>query len=142
MRQAVKRDICLIVSSKAPVIVAEEEPEEEPVTFKENMDFEDFMKVDMTVVKVLTCEAVPKSKKLLKFTLNDGSETERQILSGIAQYYKPEELVGKTLVACTNLAPRKMMGLESCGMLLSAEKGEKLNLLILDDAIKAGAKLC
>ena len=118
------------------------EPEAEPVTFKENIDFDAFEKVDMTVVKVLECEKVKKSKKLLRFTLDDGSGTPRQILSGIAAYYQPEELVGKTLVACTNLAPRKMMGLESCGMLLSAEKDEKLNLLMLDDAIPAGAKLC
>ena len=117
-------------------------PEAEPVTFKENIDFDAFEKVDMTVVKVLECEKVKKSKKLLRFTLDDGSGTPRQILSGIAAYYQPEELVGKTLVACTNLAPRKMMGLESCGMLLSAEKDEKLNLLMLDDAIPAGAKLC
>ncbi len=118
------------------------QPEIEPVTFKENIDFDAFEKVDMTVVKVLECEKVKKSKKLLRFTLDDGSGTPRQILSGIAAYYQPEELVGKTLVACTNLAPRKMMGLESCGMLLSAEKDDKLNLLILDDAIPAGAKLC
>ena len=118
------------------------EPETEPVTFKENIDFNAFEKVDMTVVKVLECEKVKKSKKLLRFTLDDGSGTPRQILSGIAAYYQPEELVGKTLVACTNLAPRKMMGLESCGMLLSAEKDDKLNLLMLDDAIPAGAKLC
>ena len=118
------------------------EPETEPVTFKENIDFDAFEKVDMTVVKVLECEKVKKSKKLLRFSLDDGSGTPRQILSGIAAYYQPEELVGKTLVACTNLAPRKMMGLESCGMLLSAEKDDKLNLLMLDDAIPAGAKLC
>ena len=118
------------------------QPEIEPVTFKENIDFDAFEKVDMTVVKVLECEKVKKSKKLLRFTLDDGSGTPRQILSGIAAYYQPEELVGKTLVACTNLAPRKMMGLESCGMLLSAEKDDKLNLLMLDDAIPAGAKLC
>ena len=118
------------------------EPETAPVTFKENIDFDTFEKVDMTVVKVLECEKVKKSKKLLRFTLDDGSGTPRQILSGIAAYYQPEELVGKTLVACTNLAPRKMMGLESCGMLLSAEKDDKLNLLMLDDAIPAGAKLC
>ena len=119
-----------------------EEPETEPVTFKPDIAFDEFEKVDMTVVKVLECENVKKSKKLLRFTLDDGSGTPRQILSGIAQYYKPEELLGKTLVACTNLAPRKMMGLDSCGMLLSAEKDEKLTLLILDDAIPAGAKLC
>ena len=96
----------------------------------------------MAVCKVLACENVKKSNKLLKFQLDDGSGTPRQILSGIAKYYKPEELVGKTVVAVTNLPPRKMMGQESNGMLLSAEKDEKLNLLMLDDSIPAGAKLC
>ncbi len=96
----------------------------------------------MTVCKVLACENVKKSSKLLKFQLDDGSGTPRQILSGIAKYYKPEELVGKTVVAVTNLPPRKMMGQESNGMLLSAEKDEKLNLLMLSDSIPAGAKLC
>lgn len=96
----------------------------------------------MTVCKVLACENVKKSNKLLKFQLDDGSGTPRQILSGIAKYYKPEELVGKTVVAVTNLPPRKMMGQESNGMLLSAEKDEELNLLMLDDSIPAGAKLC
>ncbi len=129
-------------AAKAAAEAKPEEPREEPVTFKENINFDDFEKVDMTVVKVLECENVKKSKKLLRFTLDDGSGTPRQILSGIAQFYKAEELVGKTLVAVTNLAPRKMMGLESCGMLLSAEKGEGLNLLMLDDSIPAGAKLC
>ena len=129
-------------AAKAAAEAKPEEPQEEPVTFKENINFDDFEKVDMTVVKVLECENVKKSKKLLRFTLDDGSGTPRQILSGIAQFYKAEELVGKTLVAVTNLAPRKMMGLESCGMLLSAEKGEGLNLLMLDDCIPAGAKLC
>ncbi len=104
--------------------------------------FDDFAKVEMTVVKVLACENVKKSEKLLKFQLDDGTGKPRQILSGIAKYYKAEELVGKTLVAVTNLAPRKMMGQESCGMLLSAEKDDKLNLIMLDDAIPAGAKLC
>ena len=121
---------------------AQEAPAAPPVEFKEDITFDQFEQVDMTVVKVLACENVKKSKKLLRFTLDDGSGKPRQILSGIAAYYKPEELVGKTLVACTNLAPRKMMGLESCGMLLSAEKDEKLTLLMLDDAIPAGAKLC
>ena len=121
---------------------AKEAPVAPAVEFKDEIAFDDFEKVDMTVVKVLECENVKKSKKLLRFTLDDGSGKPRQILSGIAAYYKPEELVGKTLVACTNLAPRKMMGLESCGMLLSAEKDEKLTLLILDDSIPAGAKLC
>ena len=96
----------------------------------------------MTVCTVLACENVKKSSKLLKFQLDDGSGTPRQILSGIAKYYKPEELVGKTVVAVTNLPPRKMMGQESNGMLLSAEKDEKLNLLMLSDSIPAGAKLC
>ncbi len=104
--------------------------------------FDDFTKVEMTVVKVLACENVKKSEKLLKFQLDDGTGKPRQILSGIAKYYKAEELVGKTLVAVTNLAPRKMMGQESCGMLLSAEKDDKLNLIMVDDAIPAGAKLC
>ena len=97
-------------------------------------------------MKVKDCQPVKKSDKLLQFTLDDGSGTDRQILSGIAKFYKPEELIGKTLVAITNLPPRKMMGRESCGMLISAvhtEKGEeKLNLLMVDDAIPAGAKLC
>ena len=105
------------------------------------MDFDTFCKSDFRVVKVKACEAVPKSKKLLRFTLDDGSGTDRQILSGIAMYYKPEELVGKTLVAVTNLAPRKMMGQMSCGMLLSAERGDKLNLVMLDDKIPAGSRL-
>ena len=109
---------------------------------KAEIAFDDFLKVDMTVVKVLACENVKKSEKLLKFQLDDGTGKPRQILSGIAKYYKVEELVGKTLVAVTNLAPRKMMGQESCGMLLSAEKDDKLNLIMLDDAIPAGAKLC
>ncbi len=107
-----------------------------PVTIDE------FAKVKMKVCKVLTCENVKKSEKLLKFTLDDGSGTPRQILSGIAKYYKPEELVGKTVVACVNLPPRKMMGQESSGMIISAEKDGKLNLLMLDDAIPAGADLC
>lgn len=107
---------------------------------------DDFAKVEMTVCKVLACENVKKSEKLLKFQLDDGSGTPRQILSGIAMYYKAEELVGKTLVACTNLAPRKMMGQESNGMLLSAvrdtENGEELHLIMLDDNVPAGCKLC
>ena len=111
-----------------------------------DVTIDEFAKCDMRVCKVLKCEPVKKSDKLLCFTLNDGSGTDRQILSGIAKYYKPEELVGKTLVAITNLPPRKMMGKESSGMLLSAihtEKGEeKLNLVMVSDAIPAGAKLC
>ncbi len=112
----------------------------------ESVDFDTFCKSDFRAVKVKACENVKKSEKLLKFTLDDGTGTDRQILSGIAKWYKPEQLVGKTLVAIVNLPPRKMMGQESCGMLLSAvhtEKGEeKLNLLMVDDAIPAGAKLC
>ena len=119
-----------------------EEPQEESVPAKTPIAFPDFEKVEFTVCKVLACEKVEKSDKLLCFTLNDGTGKDRQILSGIAKYYKPEELVGKTVVACTNLAPRKMMGRESNGMLISAEQGESLHLLMLDDAIPAGAKLC
>ena len=113
---------------------------------EENVDFDTFCKSDFRAVKVKDCKPVKKSDKLLQFTLDDGSGTDRQILSGIAKWYKPEELIGKTLVAITNLPPRKMMGRESCGMLLSAvhtEKGEeKLNLIQISDAIPAGAKLC
>ena len=112
----------------------------------ETVDFDTFCKSDFRVVKVKACEAVKKSDKLLRFTLDDGTGTDRQILSGVHKYYEPEELVGKTLAAIVNLPPRKMMGLESCGMLLSAvrtEKGEeKLNLIMLDDQIPAGSKLC
>ena len=112
----------------------------------ETVDFDTFCKSDFRAVKVKDCQNVKKSDKLLQFTLDDGTGTDRQILSGIAKYYKPEELIGKTLVAITNLPPRKMMGKESCGMLISAvhtEKGEeKLHLLMVDDAIPAGAKLC
>lgn len=113
--------------------------------FEEMVDFETFAKSDFRVVKVEACEAVPKSKKLLKFTLNDGSDRKRTILSGIHEYYEPEELVGKTCVAITNLPPRKMMGIDSEGMLISAvyeyDGREGLNLLMLDDSIPAGAKL-
>ena len=113
--------------------------------FEEFVDFETFSKSDFRAVKVLDCVAVPKSKKLLQFTLNDGTGTDRTILSGIHSFYEPEELVGKTLIAITNLPPRAMMGIDSCGMLLSAiheEEGEeKLHLLMVDDHIPAGAKL-
>ncbi len=115
-----------------------EDPLPEPLP---PITFDDFCKVEMTVVKVLECENVKKSDKLLKFTLNDGTDTPRQILSGIAKYYKPEELIGKTLVAVTNLPPRKMMGRESCGMILSAERGDKLQVVMLDDSVPAGARL-
>ncbi len=118
------------------------EPEEAPLPEPlPPVSFDDFCKVEMTVVKVLTCEKVKKSEKLLKFTLDDGTGTPRQILSGIAKFYEPEELLGKTLVAVTNLPPRKMMGQESSGMLLSAERGDQLHLIMLDDAVPAGSRL-
>ena len=113
--------------------------------FKDYVDFETFSKSDFRAVKVKSCEAVKKSKKLLKFVLDDGTGTDRVILSGIHEYYEPEELVGKTCVAITNLPPRPMMGIDSCGMLISAvhhEEGvEKLHLLMLDAHIPAGAKM-
>lgn len=114
--------------------------------FEEQVDFETFSKSDFRVVKVKECIAVKKSKKLLQFTLDDGTGTDRTILSGIHAFYEPEELVGKTLVAITNLPPRAMMGIESCGMLLSAvyndvNGDEKLYLIMVDDKIPAGAKL-
>ena len=113
--------------------------------FKDYVDFDTFAKSDFRAVKVKECEAVKKSKKLLKFVLDDGSGTDRVILSGIHEYYEPEELVGKTCIAITNLPPRAMMGIDSCGMLISAvhhENGEeKLHLLMVDPHIPAGAKL-
>ena len=113
--------------------------------FKEYVDFDTFSKSDFRAVKVKACVAVPKSKKLLQFTLDDGTGEDRTILSGIHAYYEPEELIGKTCIAITNLPPRAMMGIDSCGMLLSAiheEEGEeKLHLLMVDDHIPAGAKL-
>ena len=113
--------------------------------FADEVDFETFSRSDFRAVKVKECSAVPKSKKLLQFTLDDGTGTDRTILSGIHAFYEPEELVGKTLIAITNLPPRKMMGIDSCGMLLSAiheEEGEeKLHLLMVDNHIPAGAKL-
>ena len=136
-------------AAKEPVSTAPEKidfskVEIEPL-FSDTVDFETFSKSDFRAVKVLECEAVPKSKKLLKFTLDDGTGTPRTILSGIHAYYEPDELVGKTLIAITNLPPRAMMGIDSCGMLLSAiheEEGEeKLHLLMVDDHIPAGAKL-
>ncbi len=142
-------------ASEAPEKNVEVEPEKEEVIdfskvkveplFEEFVDFDTFSKSDFRAVKVKTCEAVKKSKKLLQFTLDDGTGTDRTILSGIHAYYEPEELVGKTLIAITNLPPRAMMGIESCGMLLSAiheEEGEeKLHLLMVDNHIPAGAKL-
>ena len=128
-------------AKKAALPAIEVEPQ-----LEEKVDFDTFCKSDFRAVKVKACENVKKSEKLLKFTLDDGTGKDRQILSGIAKYYKPEELVGKTLVAIVNLPPRKMMGQESCGMLISAvhtEKGEEcLHLLMIDDSIPAGAKLC
>ncbi|MBR5367573.1 MAG: lysine--tRNA ligase, partial [Clostridia bacterium] len=113
--------------------------------FEDTVDFETFSKSDFRAVKVLACEAVPKSKKLLKFTLDDGTGKERTILSGIHAFYEPEQLIGKTCIAITNLPPRAMMGIESCGMLLSAlhKEGEeeRLHLLMVDPHIPAGAKL-
>lgn len=113
--------------------------------FSDMVDFETFSKSDFRAVKVKECVAVPKSKKLLQFTLDDGTGTDRTILSGIHAYYEPEELIGKTLIAITNLPPRAMMGIDSCGMIISAiheEEGEeRLHLLMVDDHIPAGAKL-
>ena len=115
--------------------------------FEEEVDFDTFSKSDFRAVKVKECVAVPKSKKLLQFTLDDGTGTDRTILSGIHAYYEPEEMVGKTLIAITNLPPRKMMGIESCGMLLSAvnnlkdSEDEELHLIMVDNHIPAGAKL-
>ncbi|WP_368487317.1 lysine--tRNA ligase [Phascolarctobacterium succinatutens] len=140
---------------QAPAVAAPvEEAKEETIDFskvviepayEEYVDFDTFCKSDIRVVKVKECIAVPKSKKLLKFVLNDGTGTDRVILSGIHAFYEPEELVGKTLVAIVNLPPRKMMGIDSCGMLLSAiheeEGAEKLNLIMLDNRIPAGARL-
>lgn len=123
---------------------AEERVEIEPL-FEEEVDFDTFCKSDFRAVKVKECSAVKKSKKLLHFVLDDGTGTDRIILSGIHAFYEPEELVGKTLLAIVNLPPRKMMGIDSCGMLMSAVHTvggeERLNLVMLDDAIPAGAKL-
>ena len=141
-------------AAEIPAETVAEAPEKEVIDFSnvkieplftEYVDFETFSKSDFRAVKVLACEAVPKSKKLLKFTLDDGTGTDRVILSGIHEYYEPEELVGKTCIAITNLPPRKMMGIDSCGMLISAVhhegEEEKLHLLMVDDHIPAGAKL-
>ena len=139
-KNAVSEDAAPAAEEKIDFSKVEIEP-----LFKDFVDFETFSKSDFRAVKVLACEAVKKSKKLLQFTLDDGSGEERTILSGIHAYYEPEELVGKTLIAITNLPPRSMMGIDSCGMLLSAvhsEEGEeKLHLLMVDNHIPAGAKL-
>ena len=128
----------------APAVIDFSKVEIEPL-FADFVDFETFSKSDFRAVKVKDCAAVPKSKKLLQFTLDDGTGTDRTILSGIHAFYEPEELLGKTLIAIVNLPPRKMMGIESCGMLLSAihseEGAEKLHLLQVDPHIPAGAKL-
>jgi len=135
-----EKELAELAAAQVP---AEEPKEEEPAMPKlPDITFDEFCKVEMTVCKVIACENVPKSEKLLKFQLDDGSGEPRQILSGIAKFYKAEDLVGKTLVAVTNLPPRKMMGQMSNGMLLSAEKGDKLNLLMLDDSVPAGSRLC
>ena len=146
-------------SAEAASRAAVTDPVVEPVDFSsviveplfaDEVDFDTFSKSDFRAVKVKECVAVPKSKKLLQFTLDDGTGTDRTILSGIHAYYEPEELVGKTLIAITNLPPRKMMGVASEGMLMSAihevpgddgEPEERLNLLMVDDRIPAGAKL-
>ena len=133
-----EKELAALEALNAPAAEKQEDPLPEPLP---EIAFDDFQKVEMTVVKVTACEKVKKSEKLLKFTLNDGTGTPRTILSGIAKYYQPEELVGKTLVAVTNLAPRKMMGQLSCGMLLSAERGDKLHLVMLDDKVPAGSRL-
>ena len=123
---------------EAEFAVPEEKIEIEP--FSENIEFEKFLKLDIRVGKVLECENVPKSNKLLRFTLEVGSET-RQILSGIAKYYKPEDLIGKNLLFIANLPPRKMMGYDSCGMILSAEHDGKLVVTTVDGDIQSGAKI-
>ena len=142
------------VPAKAKAPAAQEEKKEAAIDFskvkieplfEEEVDFDTFSKSDFRAVKVKECEAVKKSKKLLKFVLDDGTGVDRVILSGIHEYYEPEELVGKTCIAITNLPPRPMMGIDSCGMLISAvhhENGEeKLHLLMVDPHIPAGAKL-
>ena len=138
-----------ITAEKAVETPVEEAKEESKVTLlpfeEESVDFDTFCKSAFRAVKVKDCVAVPKSKKLLQFTLDDGTGKDRTILSGVHKFYEPEELVGKTLLAIVNLPPRSMMGVESCGMLMSAiheENGEeKLNLVMLNDAIPAGSKL-
>ncbi|MBR1975869.1 MAG: lysine--tRNA ligase [Phascolarctobacterium sp.] len=138
------QEVAASVAPAEPEVIDFSKVEIEPL-FEDTVDFDTFIKSDFRAVKVLDCKAVPKSKKLLQFTLNDGTGKERTILSGIRAFYEPETLIGKTLIAITNLPPRAMMGIESCGMLISAihsEEGEeKLHLLMVDDHIPAGAKL-
>ena len=138
------QEVAAPVAPAEPEVIDFSKVEVEPL-FEDTVDFDTFIKSDFRAVKVLDCKAVPKSKKLLQFTLNDGTGKERTILSGIRAFYEPETLIGKTLIAITNLPPRAMMGIESCGMLISAihsEEGEeKLHLLMVDDHIPAGAKL-
>ena len=145
-RLDVEKELAALEELKAQAAKAKLPPIEIEPYAQENVDFDTFCKSDFRAVKVIDCKNVKKSDKLLQFTLDDGTGTDRQILSGIAKWYKPEDLIGKTLVAIVNLPPRKMMGRESCGMLLSAvhtEKGEeKLNLIQISDDIPAGAKLC
>ena len=150
MKPLDKRDASAKAEKRAEPVVATDEKidfskvEIEPL-FQDFVDFETFAKSDFRAVKVKDCTAVPKSKKLLKFVLDDGTGTDRVILSGIHDTYEPEELLGKTLIAITNLPPRKMMGIDSCGMIISAvhhEEGvEKLHCLMVDPHIPAGAKL-
>ena len=150
------QEACKAVQETAETVGADAHigPHQEPIDFSkvviepifaDQVDFETFSKSDFRAVKVLACEAVKKSKKLLKFTLDDGTGTPRTILSGIHAFYEPEQLIGKTCIAIVNLPPRPMMGIESCGMLLSAvhKEGEeeRLNLLMVDPHIPAGAKL-
>ena len=138
------QEVAAPVAPAEPEVIDFSKVEIEPL-FEDTVDFDTFVKSDFRAVKVLDCKAVPKSKKLLQFTLNDGTGKERTILSGIRAFYEPETLIDKTLIAITNLPPRAMMGIESCGMLISAihsEEGEeKLHLLMVDDHIPAGAKL-
>ena len=141
---AAKADKAVETPKAEPEKIDFSKVEIEPL-FKEFVDFETFSKSDFRAVKVIACEAVPKSKKLLKFTLDDGSGENRTILSGIHEYYEPEDVIGKTCIAIVNLPPRAMMGIDSCGMLISAvhkeEGAERLHLLMVDDHIPAGAKL-
>ena len=148
IRELIESEAIVMDMNNEPIETAEI-PETPSITVEplseEFVDFDTFSKSDFRVVKVKECIAVPKSKKLLQFTLDDGTGKDRTILSGIHAYYEPEELVGKTLLAITNLPPRSMMGIDSCGMLLSAiheiDGKEQLNLVMLDDKIPAGAKL-